>query len=164
MSQMFTGRRYIVFSLFLVLCIQLLPDVPVISTGQPILPLLIVAFWAYIVPSHIGSVFGFLYGLIIEAALGMGTLQLALPCALVALVTQHVFMKLRTYSVFQQSLYIACLALVAFVVVIPFSAVSLNLGLLHELTRTFIASAIVWFVLVVWFEPLSRRYVIAREQ
>lgn len=163
MNNTLTGRRYIVFSLVAVMFIQLLPIATLLSPWRPILPIMIVAFWAYIAPSHVGSVFGFIYGLMIEATLGMEILQLALPCALVALVVQHVFMKLRTYSIFQQSFYIATLSLIAVSLALPLSSVVLNADLLALLGRSFIAAVVVWLVLAIWFEPLSRRYVVARE-
>lgn len=164
MNARLRGRRYIVVSLLLVAIVQLLPISAWLSPWRPILPIVAIAFWAYIVPAHVGVLSGFLYGLVIEAALGMGILQLALPCALVALVVQHVYMKLRSYSVVQQALYLGVVVVLAVSSALPFDSLPYHDQLWRVLARSFVVAALLWASVIIGFEAMGRRYVVAREQ
>lgn len=163
MSIKLRGRWFIFLSLMIVPLLQVWPLSSQLMPWRPAFPVVIVAFWAYTAPRHIGVTGAFVYGVFVELLSGANTAQWALPCALLVLFIEMRFTYLHSFTLPQQAAYI-CLAL--FVVVLSGYLVShpyAGFEAFETVWRTTLSSILCWFLLILGLEPISRHYVAAGE-
>ncbi len=150
------GWLIVITGLFIPL-LQVWPLPISLNVWRPLFPVLFIGFWAYILPGQIGALIGFAYGLLVEFLLGSPLMQFALPCALLALCIEMLYLKLRSFSLVQQSLYVGVLIFVILLVTYPLSQQALGVSVWSIAWRSAVSSIIIWVALILWFEPMARK-------
>lgn len=108
---MFQIRHYIIgLSIVFGLMLQIMPMPILVDPYRPDWVFLIIAYWSLALPSRVSVGVAFLNGLILDVLLGtpLGVHSLAL--SIVVFILAANYLRLRNYSVWQQSIIIGLLA------------------------------------------------------
>ena len=155
------GQWLIVLSLIIVPLLQLWPLPHSLMLWRPIWPIVILAFWAYTAPNHIGVMSSFLYCVIVEMICGIGVVQWSLAAALIVLFIQLRHTYLRGFSLPQLLFNIGLVMLVGLLLARLVAQPSMGFDVVLVLWPSVLASLMAWLVLLLLLKPISQLYVVA---
>lgn len=137
-------------SLFLALCLQVMPLPDAWLVWRPDWLGLVLIYWCVVAPQRIGVFHGFILGLLLDLIEGAPLGQNALVMALIAFLALLVYQRMRAYALVQQAVLVFVLLGIAQLLEqwlrIIFGPVAINLA--------FLLPALIGAVLWPWFYTL----------